>query len=213
MDDFYYEVKEAIKKGSIEKILEDLSADPNIKLSTSSRPVTITDYAFYESESKYNSLEYIFRRSEELHMEIPFAGIFDEENLLVSKFIKGRIGECGQCDWQEGPLLKNAYKKASKLNCKVSLGHTHPPGFGAVCSCVYYSVNDLKGFKNGVSKKILETKLYKDYGGDYSIMLTMAQEIPLVSNYFWIMSPGEYQIGVFEIREKGKVIYHPWKVL
>lgn len=216
ISDYYNPVRTALREGGIGPLFHNSSGDLSLNLAISPELVTIRPYAFYESESKYSSLEAILRRSHELHREIPFIGILDERTLVVSEFIKGRIGDAGECDWDEGPLLKKAYKKASELNSKVSLGHTHPTGFGAMCSSVYYDKKDLKKCNDDVAKWMLETKIYKDYGADYCLMLYNSQNIPLISTYCWIMSHefwGEpAQIGVFEIKEKGKVIYHPWQI-
>jgi len=33
-----------------------------------------------------------------------------------------------------------------------------------------------------------------------------------ISGFSWILAPGLNQIGVFEVKEKGNIIYHPWKI-
>lgn len=218
IEDFCTTVRRALKE-PIGYFYYEHSSDTSLDLAISSKPVIIKPYAFYESESKYNSLEFILRRSTELHREIPFVGIIDEQNLVVSEFIKGKIGDAGVCDWDEGPLLKKAYKKASKLNSKVSLGHTHPSGFGAVCSSIGYTKKELKECKDDeVAKWMLETEMYEEHGADYCLMLYKSQNVDLISTYCWIMSPGFWkgepdQIGVFEVKEKGKIVYHPWKII
>lgn len=222
MKDICPKIDKVLREDSLAIFILEFCADYTLDYLVSSKTVLIEPYAFYQSESRLNSLEYIFKRSYQKKLEIPFIGIMDEKTLTVSEFIRGEDGDAGVCDWEKGSLLKKAYSKAEKLNKKVSLGHTHPYGFGAVCSIIHYKAKDyrcfikekkLLGLEDKISKKILETKLYKKYGGDYSIMWTMFEEIPLISKFAWIMSPGENQIGVFEIREKGKIIYHPWKIL
>lgn len=220
MNDFYYEVEKALKESSVDNLITRLHADPNISLSIDPKPVMISDYAFYKSHSGYNSLEHIFNRAAQLNKEIPFAGIIDAQQLLITEFIKGRIGSQDCCDWQAGPLLSKAYKKASGLDKKVLLGHTHPKlkykdgrlkPYGALCSRIYYTEEDLKQ-DNEDSRLILKSGLHDKYGGDYLIMFMMAQTIDPVSSFFSIMSPREKQVGFFEVKEKGKVIYHPWQV-
>lgn len=221
MNDFYYEIEKALKEDSVDNLIARLHADPNISLSVDSKPVMISDYAFYKSYSGYDSLEHIFNRSAQLNKEIPFAGIIDEQQLLITEFTKGKLGDQNGCDWQAGTLLPKVYKKASELGKKVILGHTHPKlryedgkpkPYGAICSRVYYTKEDIKK-DNEESKLILKSGLYDQYGGDYLIMFMMAQTIDLISPFFSIMSPRENQAGFFEIKDKGKVIYHPWHII
>jgi hypothetical protein len=220
MNDFYFEAEKSLKEGTVNDLISRLHADPNINLSINPKPIMISNYAFYKSHSGYDSLEQIFDRSAQLNREIPFAGIIDEKQLLITEFIRGVTGDQNGCDWQAGPLLQKAYKKASELDKKVILGHTHPKlkyedgkpkPYGAICSRIYYTEEDLKQ-DNEESRLILKSGLHDKYGGDYLIMFMMAQTINLISPFFSIMSPRENQVGFFEIKEKGKVVYHPWKI-
>ena len=224
MEDFCNLIRQALEQNSIKRFLHKWNADPNLKFSVSSDCVFISDYAFSKSRSGYNSLEHIYHRSDELDREIPFAAIFDEKNLLVLEFIKGMIGKKDGCAWDDGTLLSRSFAKADSKETKVSLGHTHPfkplkkqgaiysRRGGAICSDARFTKKELKDYGEEFSLKILESGIYKNYGADYCGLLQMIKMEKLVSGFSWIFAPGLNQIGVFEAKEEGNIVYHPWKI-
>lgn len=213
MEDFYPEVRKALKSHLAKEFKNQYNADPFIALSVSSKPIIISKEAFYKSNSKKRrmSLEYIFNQHLKLKYEIPFAGIIDDSKLLVSDFIIGQPGVLGYCEWTD-KLLSEAGKKASEKNMKISLGHTHPKNYGAICSKIFYTRKNLEESDKSLHKHILKEGLHKKYGGDYSDMLSLTKINPSISSFFSILSPEENKIGFFEIKPLGEVIYHPWKI-
>jgi len=212
MEDFFRVVKKNMNEGSINQMLFDWNADKNIKLSISKKPILIFPNAFYQSNNE-DSLEEIYQKSGKLKKEIPYAGIINQSDFLISKVIEGSLGCDSYCDWEKGKLLKLAKKEASKNNLKISLGHTHPKSCGAICSKVYWTKKELREMSGESVGYMLNSKIYKKHGGDYSEMFAWTKIDQKMSEIFSIMSPGEKQIGFFEIREQGNVIYHPWKIV
>jgi hypothetical protein len=223
MIDFYEVLFKSIKSNSVKKLISKFNGDSNLVLSLApeGRIVKIKQEAFYERLNGKNSLEYIFNRTKERGFEIPFSGLIDESALVIYNIFKGCDGNENFCDWTKGGLIDKSKKSASEKKLKIILGHTHPvffkkdgeisKAYGALCSKINYSKEELEEFNDKISKKILNLNLYKKYGGDYCEMFIRSKE-ELISNYFFIMSPRLGQLGIFQIEEKGKVIYHKWTV-
>lgn len=199
LKDFYDLVKKVIENGNdhrkIKKFLKHWNADPNIKLQTFDIPVFIDERTMFGPKSGAHSLEDIFLLSAVKNREIPFTCLIDEEKLVIKKVRKGMIGTFGDCDWEKGVLLKNTFNESGKLKLKVMLGHTHPPRYGAVCSNVYYDVHNDR------------------FGGDYLDMSKWMKKSEIISRFHIIMSPAENQLGIFELKEEGVIVYHPWCVI
>jgi hypothetical protein len=212
VEDFFEIVKKKVNENSIEKLLSEWNADPNIKLSISKKPVLILSSAFYEAKNK-DSLKNIYDKSGKLKKEIPYAGIIDQDDFLISRFIKGHLGCDSYCDWEKGKLLKVAKKETSENDLKISLGHTHPKSYGAICSKVYWTKKELREMSGKTIEYILNSKIYEKYGGDYSEMFAWTKIDQKMSKIFSIMSPRENQIGFFEVKEQGNIIYHPWNIV
>ena len=213
MQDFYHLVKSALQYEhqnvrliSMGLFLKRWNADPRINVDCDEKPVCIEIAAFLRSISGKNSLEGIFASSRRLDREIAFAGILVGDR--IKEFIRGKIGDQGLCDWNAGKLMDRARTAAKKHDGKILLGHTHPEFFGAICSAVYWTKRDLEKFTDPISRLMLQSGFYKRFGGDYAEMV-MRSIMPDMSTYFMILSPRENQIGVFEIQDGGKVVYHP----
>ncbi len=80
--------------------------------------------------------------------------------------------------------------KAKVGGLKITLGHTHPFGYGAICS-------NIQRPEDG------------PFGGDFTEMWEMTKQNNLVSKFNIIVTPRNAQVGVFELRANGRVIYHP----
>ena len=110
------------------------------------------------------------------------------------------------------------------MNVKVSLGHTHPVFgtdskinrmYGGIPSRIPYSnEEEVLGWvkDDRVAQAMIKSKIYEKHRGDFCEILARAQIISLVSYFSWILSPALNQLGIFEVKEGGKVIYHPWVV-
>ncbi len=220
MQDFHRLVKEALEEDRVKNFLKDWNADKNIKLSLSPAYVHIKKNAFFKDTSGVNSLQHIYQRSKQTNDEIAFTAIFDPDFLTIHEIIKGRTGDSNACDWNKGNLLKESYKQADIVRYKVMLCHTHPKKkwtngkpkpYGAICSKIKWTKKDLKAVHDdGIAKKMLDTGIYKTYGGDYCEMYMRAKEEEKVCDHFLIISPRCNQLGIFKIKSKGRVVYHPW---
>jgi len=210
--DFFYEVKVAIQNNVVAELLSQNNADTNITLGISHDIITINPKAVFKS--KDNSILSIFNEAYRTKNEVAFTGIIDEQNLYISEFIRGETGNWNGCDWDIGNLLPDSYEKALDQGKKVSLGHTHPESYGAICSNSYWSKSELEGFEDFVTLNMLETGLYQRYGGDYSELYIRAMEDHFISNFSIILNPWKNQLGVFELslKNEGSVIYHPWQI-
>lgn len=219
MDDFYYILKEHIEQGRLNELIYKWNADPNLTYALSDVPVIVSKDAYYKSKSGKNSLENIFETGRKLGIEVPFAGLFDENDLRVEKFYKGVNGTRHMCYWEKGKLLQNTLQEAEERALDVTLGHAHPVFFttkgkiarayGALCSRVYYEKADLKGQLSEMSQELLRTGLYKEYGGDYCEIFLHSLKAH-TSTYSWILSPRLNQAGVAKYMADGIVEYHPW---
>jgi hypothetical protein len=221
--DFYDILAENIKSNSVNKLISKLNGDQNISLllAQKNKIIRIKPQAFYERLSGENSLEYIFNRTKQYGFEIPFSGLIDESTLTIHRIFKGCDGNNDCCDWTKENLINKSKEHASKKDLKVALGHTHPvflkengkisKAYGALCSKIYYSEEELERFGDRISKQILDSELYKKYGGDYCEMF-MRSKGELMSDYFFIMSPRLEQLGIFRIEEDGKITYYKWVI-
>ena len=211
MNDFFESVKRAIEDKTVAGFLERWRADPRITLAIAASPMRITRRAFCSSVSGRDSLEYIYGLSACLHREVAFAGVIDERRKLISEFVRGATGVHGLCDWNAGDLLQRVAARAKISGGKICLGHTHPKKYGAICSRVYWSRQDLERSADKMLQQVLKKGLYKNYGGDYAEMFLWSRQKNF-SRYFLILSPKERQIGIFETQKKGLVVYHPWQI-
>lgn len=227
MKDFYFEIKKALKNKRIQGLIKQFNADPNLIYKISPKIITISTSALLELEeiSKKSLGNFKYQNKEEkgtfVAIEIAFSGVFNPIKYRFCAFIEGNTGDQNMCSWTEGNLLELSFKKARKLNMKISLGHTHPviiPNsgqkrtYGAICSKVYWTKEQLEAFGDELALKQLETGIYKRFGGDYGEMWTLFQKEKLISNFALIISPALNQLGVFEVNENGVIVYHPWEI-
>jgi len=235
--DFSSEFSQAIEQGLPTKeefIEKKYKGDPTLDYSISKEIVKISPKVIYEQLGGQNTLEYISSYSQSLKsegclaMEIAFSALIDESSLKIIQVIVGEVGNSGECDIDAGVLLKNSYAAAEKTKTKVSLGHTHPVftlengladpkrTYGAIPSLIpYTSKKQVKAsFRNNekLANEIIRTEIYKQYRGDYVELYMRPQLEPLISNYAMILSPVLKQLGIFEVKEKGVIVYHPWIV-
>ena len=200
------------RRSSIEIFLESWRANLNIKLKTENSPVYISKKSFYKKRSGTDSLEYIWEISMSRNVEMPFAGIFDEKNNRIVDFFVGPSGDRGSCSWDSDNFLSEIYYRAGGVGGSIVLGHTHPKGYGTICSCVDWSketIESLMFYHPDTYKPIIDARLHKKFGGDYCEMLARKNR-PHICNLFFIFSPRENQIGIFEIHKEGLVVYRPW---
>lgn len=155
-------------------------------------------------------------------MEIAATGMLNRKNLTYFRFIQGDVGTQDGCSWDSGNLLKKSYLESTFFNCEVSLGHTHPTfisgGFGkrkmygAIPSRIpYKNKKDVEEYVHDpyIAQKIIDSKLYKKYRGDYVDTIIRSKFIPKISNFSWILSPALNQLGIFQVKNGGKVIFYP----
>lgn len=190
--DFSQLVKKAQADLGLSCLVAKYNGDKKLRLEFSPRMIKILPEALLKSINHFDSLEHIQLRSKKIGREIPFACLIDESTRFVIRTFKGAIGAPGFCCWESGSLLSRSMKTARASGAKVMLGHTHPAGFGAICSDIYYRKTDR-------------------FGADYLDMLALMKEYPDISRFHLIMSPLENQLGLFELKDNGCVIYHPWK--
>lgn len=183
--DFYELVRVAESSRQKTDLLSRWNADPRLHIKTGRRHMRIRQGAF-------RSLEHILRQSKRLNREIPFTCLVNEPTRTVMQIFKGVPGEHGICDWEKGTLLPQSFSEARRIGLKVILGHTHPEGFGAICSAIYDKKTD-------------------PFGGDYLAIRAWTKKTSAISRYHIIMSPQENQIGVFSLGENGVTTYVPWK--
>ena len=235
MEDFYNLIEHALENDYIDKLVQDYKGDSTLTYSISSEVVTIPNNVF----SGKNSLENISNKSKGryeytqengkigkyLAIEIAFAGIFDEKNLNLKEILIGGVGNQTACFWEDGKLLKNSYRKAKESGLKVILNHTHPViqrnegeirNYGALPSWVPYECEE--DFNNYVKdekiKNMLKNSgLCEKYGADYCEILVRSKNVKNTSNFAMIMSPRLNQLGIFQLKEEGQIIYHPWKIV
>lgn len=235
--DFCLEISEAIDGGyqSLSKFIkEKYNGDPTLDYTISEKIIKISHSAFYEKLGGKNSLEYISNFSKSLAtkycfaIEIAFTALIDENSLKLIQVIPGQVGDCNECDLDEGDLLKNSSSEAEKLKLKVCLGHTHPVFsfdgkivdservYGAIPSFIpYKNATEIRSyFKNNkeVAEEIIRTKIFKSFRADYVETYARAQLNPQISKYTIIISPYLNQLGIFEVNQDGKIVYHPWIV-
>ncbi len=211
LNDFGDMVRDACEQGTTKKLLERWNADPNIRLEWNSVPITVSKDAFCKTQHGDESLEGVAALADYKNREIPFTCLFDATTLRVTQVLRGEIGSFGLCDWEAGTLLSQSRAASKQQNCQVSLGHTHPKGYGAICSDVYWDKDDLVKLNDPASAWTLRSGLYRTWGGDYTEMYARRMLEPrLISRFAWILSPREQQAGVFEILSQGRVCYHPW---
>ena len=209
MDDIAPLVREAIAKRAIPEFLVRWSADLNILLAYDDRPVVIVQDAWSRDSS--HSLLHIIENSRRRGREVAFSALHDDTDAAVA-FIQGEVGYHGSCDWCAGTLLQDSFAVAHARGLRVALGHTHPRGFGAICSDVPFSRDYLLHHDDPLLRELLVTGLHQRFGGDYCEML-LRHKRTAVSDLFWIASPRENQLGVFEIHDAGRVVYRPWKIV
>ncbi len=192
--DFHDLLLVAKKLGMADAIITCYRGDDRLRTGTRPRPIGIAREAFLESLSGRNSLEHIFIKAAELCREIPFTCLIDETSGVIFETLIGITGSYGDCHWEEGPLLPKSLERAKKRGLKVMLGHTHPVGYGALCSNIYY-------------------KRTHRHGEDYREMRDWMRKNRRISRYHIIMSPLENQIGIFELESHGRIHYHPWEII
>ena len=191
MRDFYFEARKAIEKRRESVLLQKWNGHPRIHLSASPNPVFITKHAAYKLPGNgRHSLEDIFVSAGELNREIPFVCLIDAGTRIIKETIRGSMGTFSLCNWEKGALLKKAFVKAEAGKLKIMLGHTHPESYGAVCSNV-------------------QLRQDQPFGGDFTEIREMMKQNNLFSKFHIIMTPRNNQVGVFELRSGGRVIYHP----
>lgn len=188
--DFSDQIKQAIDNQNINSVTVDNNGDWNLKYDYSSTIIRISAAAYFKSISQFNSLEYFDQLAREINRELPFICLIDESQLLITKTYMGEIGQPGYCEW-DANLIATALELARDSFCKIMLGHTHPHGFGALCSGIYYKRTD-------------------DFGGDYLDLMDHITHDDLISNFHLIMSPFDNQLGIFEVKTEGRITYHPW---
>ncbi len=243
LEDFYYKIKKAKENNSLQKLIKEHSGDVNLDYQIDPRPVFIKNKAINNFDNEKDSLKYIFNSSAETNLEVPFTGIFNEKNKIITDFLGGDSVDSGYCDWREGNLLEKTRNKLNREN-KMMMNHTHPVfkgeeeikrKYGAICSKIYYSdeapekrdiqndslvafsFDEIKeeygeNYDEELFEKIKKSGLYKNYGGDYCELALWSKEKD-VSNFFAIGSPRINQLGIFELKDKGRIIYHPWKII
>ena len=235
--DFSIEFSQALTAGYQAQsvfVKDKYHGDPTLAYSISDKIVKISPSALYEKLGGKNTLEYVSNFSQSLKndycfaIEIAFTALIDENSLKLIKVIPGEVGNCNECDLDAGSLLKNSYLEAEKTKTRISLGHTHPvfsldgktadPDrvYGALPSFIPYrtqkEVIDSFSKNKDVADEIIRTKIYKIFRADYVELFTRAQLQPLISNYCIIISPYLKQLGIFEVNDKGVIIYHPWTI-
>lgn len=194
MGDFYSEVKKSVEQGQTTDFLKRWRGDPRLKLARSPSPVFIKKGVAYQTkESGRKSLQYIFCLAATLEREVAFTCLADEGIPLIREVRFGSVGTYDNCFWETNNCLRKSLTVAERTGLRVVLGHTHPSGYGPVCSNIYY---------------------WDDcpYGEDYFMILWRMRRYPnLISRFHIIMTPLDEQIGVFELKSRGRVIYHPLK--
>ncbi len=191
LDDFYYRVKRAKENDEEALLLIEWRGHPCLRLDVSTVPVLINKYAAYRSDQNgWNSLEDIFESAARLNREVPFTCLIDTKSLIITETIRGPAGTFGLSDWNKGVLLKRAMAKAKVSGLRIMLGHTHPPGYGSVCSNIQRPEDS-------------------PFGGDFTEMWEIMKRSNLFSRFHIIMTPRDAQVGVFELKAGGRMIYHP----
>lgn len=209
MKDFSLEVRSALSGGGMEKFLRKWNADPALKLRIEDTPVGISRKAM--SGNGKHSLESIYADALHRKEDIPFAGIMDKKN-VVREFIRGDTGCAGYWDWRAGTLISSATTRARTANARITLGHTHQQGYGAICSDAVLSADELLFSKRAIIEEIRLEGTFARYCADYCELHAMTKHA-LMSRYAWILSPAEEQAGVFEVGDKGLITYHPWRIV
>lgn len=231
MKDIFKEIEVSMKKGRLHELLYHYLADDSLDYDISKEPIYILKKAFFESLGGNNSLEYIcnhsmFHKTRNcLATEIAATALIDENIKTIHKFIEGAIGSSLGCSWEEGRLLQRSYEEVDGTGFKVSLGHTHPVYVyknaddcicGAIPSCTHFKSKDIvrEWIKDPIIRKyIFDSKIYKQFGGDYIETYARSKISQKISRFSWIVSPAIGQLGVFEVKSKGRIIYHPWRLI
>jgi len=230
MKDFYHKLDIAINENEVGKLIKTYRGDSTLTYQVNPSPIRMDEKASESLSEIYNKSLGQFPYKQEdgeeglfLAQEIAFTGIIDEDHRLIKDFIMGETGSKDMCDWDEGNLMELSYEKAKESNSKIVLGHTHPVIFplkgekrqyGALPSCISYTKKDITKYvlDTKISDSMLKSKVYEKYWGDYCELFTRAKEIDEVSNFAMIVSPALDQFGIFEVKKKGRVIYHPLKI-
>ncbi len=190
--DFAQQVKIAKADCKLSQLIRQFNGDRNLQLDYLTASMIVLPEAFSKSFHRINSLEQINERAQKNNCEIPFTCLIDEAARIITKTFRGQLGTKGFCSWDCGTLLPRSMQAARASGTKVMLGHTHPAGFGAICSNVYYRRND-------------------EFGGDYLELLGLMKKFPIISQFHAIMSPAENQLGIFQLQTNGRVNYCPWR--
>ncbi len=201
MEDVYPKVKSAIERGLTGQLLYNWNADPSIELGFNELPIVVKQSAFFGKTDSISSVAELAKRTGK---EVPFATSLVGDT--VGQVFVGKLGSYGLCDWERGDLLERALNSDGL----VSLGHTHPRNCGAICSDAMWNSWELSGL-GAIGKRLRESNHCDTYGGDYVEMLIRSRDKGF-SDLFWILSPRKNHAGVFQIKEKGKVIYRPWHI-
>ncbi len=192
-EDFFPRVERTIENGRTKRFLKRWAGDDALFLRVNNAPVTLEASSFYKTaSSKGRSLEDIFLTALKARREIAFTGIIDEGRRRVVAFLRGKLGSYGMCDWTKGPLLKKSFELVKDSNYRIMLGHTHPPLYGPICSNI--------------------KSAGEQFGDDYREILERIRSSSLISRFHIIMTPSHNMIGIFELREKGVLVYHPWHI-
>lgn len=209
MKDFSLEVRSALASGATDTFLQRWNADPALKLRIEDTPVGVSRKAL--SGHGKHSLECIYADALRTKNDIPFAGIMDKKN-VVREFMRGDTGCAGYWDWRAGALISSATTRARTANAKITLGHTHQQGYGAICSDAVISADELLFSKREIIEEIRIEGTFARYCADYCELHAMTKHAPM-SRHAWILSPAEEQAGVFEVGDGGIITYHPWRIV
>jgi hypothetical protein len=241
MEDFYHKIKRAKETNSLQKLIKEHNGDINLTYLTNPEPIFIKKQAIHNE--KKDSLEHIFQSSAEKNLEVAFTGIFNKEDRIITNFLGGEAIDSGYCDWKEGDLLEKTREKLNEKNKMMmnhthpvfKKGADIQRKYGAICSKIYYSdeapaKRDIKNdplvafsfdeikeeyrenYDEELFNKIKKSGSYKNYGGDYCELALWSNEKD-VSSFFAIGSPRLNQLGIFELKDGGHIIYHPWKII
>ena len=164
MKDFSLEVRSTLASGVTDRFLRTWNADPALRLRLDERPVGISRKAM--SGNGKHSLESIYADALHTKNDIPFAGIIDKKN-VVREFMRGDTGCAGYWDWRAGTLISSATTRARTAGGRITLGHTHQKGYGAICSDAVISADELLFSKRAIIEEIRMEGTFTRYCADY----------------------------------------------
>eukprot|EP01006_Ploeotia_vitrea_P016478 TRINITY_DN47165_c0_g1_i1.p1 TRINITY_DN47165_c0_g1~~TRINITY_DN47165_c0_g1_i1.p1 ORF type:complete len:300 (+),score=45.97 TRINITY_DN47165_c0_g1_i1:67-900(+) len=176
----------------------------------------------------------LFELSEQDNRERPFLMAMNEDTLYAEACFLDNPGSEGDCEHSTEHIMQTK-QYADDRQLSVSFGHTHPVfywqnetrTFGALPSNIFlpkeFWEEEMNKPENqharSAFKEILDSKIYKRHPDDYICSLfatTRADWNPpgfgKASRFHWIITPRLRQVGVFEVKDGGVVVYHPWKL-